>query len=106
MVKAVLSRKLLGLGAQPAGTTTGAGRTLVELHQGQVQGRLSGVKEEEGPVGEGGIRMAARVVEWNREKENLQRRDGLKDVVMWDPERDEMPSPFLARKGRGIIRGL
>ena len=27
------------------------------------------------------------------------------DVMIWDPERDEMPSPFLARKGRGVLSG-
>ena len=27
------------------------------------------------------------------------------DVTVWDPERDEMPSPFLAKKGRGVLPG-
>lgn len=26
-------------------------------------------------------------------------------VTVWDPERDEMPSPFLAKKGRGVLPG-
>ena len=30
---------------------------------------------------------------------------GKEDVTIWDPERDEMPSPFLARKGRNILPG-
>jgi len=27
-------------------------------------------------------------------------------VTVWDPERDEMPSPFLQRAGRGILAGV
>ncbi|KAL9090988.1 MAG: hypothetical protein Q9159_001614 [Coniocarpon cinnabarinum] len=27
------------------------------------------------------------------------------DVTVWDPERDEMPSPFLAKKGRNVLPG-
>lgn len=27
-------------------------------------------------------------------------------VTMWDPERDEMPSPFLQRAGRGVLAGV
>lgn len=29
----------------------------------------------------------------------------MANVTVWDPERDEMPSPFLARAGRGILPG-
>lgn len=58
----------------------GGGRTLVELAQARGGGGGSAGK------GEGG----GRLVERERERE-----------VLWDPERDEMPSPFLVRGGRG-----
>ncbi|MCJ1434384.1 G2-specific serine/threonine protein kinase [Xylographa pallens] len=94
MVKAVLSRNLLG------GQASGPGRTLVELSQGRAAGSDPMVEKERAvaqwPM-EGAVKIAARVVSW----ENLRENQGLaKDVAMWDPERDEMPSPFLARKGR------
>ncbi|MCJ1283036.1 G2-specific serine/threonine protein kinase [Xylographa opegraphella] len=94
MFKAVLSRNLLG------GQAGGQGRTLVELSQGRVAAPDPiGAKERaeaQWPV-EGAIKIAARVVSW----ENLRENHGPpKDVAMWDPETDEMPSPFLARKGR------
>ena len=54
----------------------------------------------------GVVRQAQRiekgVVEEAR-KENLRERE--RDVPVWDPERDEMPSPFLVKGGgRGTRR--
>jgi len=57
----------------------GGGRTLVELQQARAGGRVVGGGENM----EGG---------------------GRGEVVVWDPERDEMPSPFLVRGGRGLRR--
>lgn len=73
--KAVLHRNLLG---------NGTGRTLVELAQARAGGAPSfpsgGEKGFEAPG--------------SRERE----------APVWDPERDEMPSPFLVRGGRGLRR--
>lgn len=52
------------------------GRTLVELAQARAGRTLEG-------EGKGG---------------------GAEDVPVWDPERDEMPSPFLVRRGRMAVR--
>jgi len=57
----------------------GGGRTLVELQQARAGGRVVG----------GGDKMEG---------------GGRGEVVVWDPERDEMPSPFLVRGGRGLRR--
>ena len=84
MFKAVTSRNMLG-GAV-------GGRTLVELQQGRVAAKEMEVGAKEMAEEDDGVRMVARVVDMEREK----------DVVTWDPERDEMPSPFLARKGRAM----
>ncbi|MCJ1416377.1 G2-specific serine/threonine protein kinase [Xylographa parallela] len=94
MVKAVLSRNLLG------GQAGGPGRTLVELSQGRAAGPDPMAERERAAAqwpAEGAVKIAARVVSWENLRENL---GPAKDVAMWDPERDEMPSPFLARKGR------
>ena len=103
MFKAVMQRNLLVHGAG-AGATGVGGRTLVELAQARAGGVAYGsgvgtgtgmsgkMGEEEVVVGEGGVRMAVRIVERERE------------AVLWDPERDEMPSPFLVRGGRGLRR--
>ena len=58
------------------------GRTLVELSQARA-GRPS----------------QAQVVE-----KNMFNEDRKENIVIWDPEKDEMPSPFLARGGKGIRR--
>ena len=102
MVKAVLSRNLLG-----GAVGGGQGRTLVELSQGRAAAAAAAgpdpVAEREMErtplqwLGEGAVKIAARVVSWENLREN---QSPLGDVAMWDPERDEMPSPFLARKGR------
>lgn len=74
MFKAVVQRNLLGQGQ--------GGRTLVELAQARGGGvGLVGKSERDGK---------------ERERE--------REVPVWDPERDEMPSPFLVRGGRGLRR--
>ena len=69
------------------------GRTLVELAQARAGGRPVEVDQSgesakttdrRPTVGNGEIKLAAKMAE-----------------VVWDPEKDEMPSPFLARNGRG-----
>lgn len=126
MLKAVVSKNMFGaaiggtaaalagpgtsgagtaVGVPDAGVGLGQGRTLVELNHNMHQGRavdvmkavLRDVEEEE--KGEGGVRMAARVLQWESRKE-----ESAREEVVWDPEQDEMPSPFLARKGRGVVR--
>ncbi len=82
MFKAVMQRNLLG---QNGG---GGGRTLVELAQAR-----AGVVSQAQRIEKG-------VVEEAR-KENSRDRE----APVWDPERDEMPSPFLVKGGgRGIRR--
>lgn len=78
MLKAVMQRNLLG--------QNGGGRTLVELAQARAGGISQAQKIEKG------------LSEESR-KENV-RTSG--EIPVWDPERDEMPSPFLVRGGRGI----
>ena len=72
MVKAVLSKNMLG---------AGVGRTLVELAQAR-----DGSAETTNPGGQA-VRKAG-----------IEKRD--MEVAIWDWEIDDMPSPFLARKGR------
>ena len=80
MFKAVMQRHVFG--------QNGGGRTLVEL----AQARAGGLSQAQ--------RVEKAVVEETK-KENL--RSGG-DVPLWDPERDEMPSPFLVRGGKGLRR--
>lgn len=92
------------VGGLGTGVGLGQGRTLVELNQNMHQGRVVDVmkavlKDVEEEKGEGGVRMAARVLQWESKRE-----ESAREEVVWDPERDEMPSPFLARKGRGLVR--
>ena len=61
----------------------GGGRTLVELAQARAGGVSAAAKLEEGAG--------------KMSKEN--------EIPIWDPERDDMPSPFLSRVGKGV-RGL
>ncbi|KAL8716149.1 MAG: hypothetical protein Q9220_000054 [cf. Caloplaca sp. 1 TL-2023] len=87
MLKAVMQRNLLG----PSGQ---GGRTLVELAQARA----------------GGTQSAAPVVGAKGMMENgdfpfsapFKRRES--EVPVWDPEKDEMPSPFLVRGGKGLRR--
>lgn len=78
MFKAVMQRNFL--------SHNGGGRTLVELAQARAGGISQAQKIEKG-LGE------------DSRKENL---SSSGEVPIWDPERDEMPSPFLVRGGRGM----
>ena len=80
MFKAVMQRNLFG--------QNGGGRTLVEL----AQARAGGISQAQ--------RVEKEVVEENK-KENV---IGGGVAPVWDPERDEMPSPFLVRGGKGLRR--
>lgn len=80
MFKAIMQRNLFG--------QNGGGRTLVELAQARAGGLSQAQRAEKDIVDE-------------YKKENL--RSGG-DVPIWDPERDEMPSPFLVRGGKGLRR--
>lgn len=73
MVKAVLARNM----------NVGTGRTLVELAQARAGGRPLSMD-----MGRG-VKISA---------ERMERE--LPPVPVWDPERDEMPSPFLSRTRR------
>ncbi|KAI9879343.1 MAG: G2-specific serine/threonine protein kinase [Pleopsidium flavum] len=85
MFKAVMQRNM-------------GGRTLVELAQARAGGRplddggetddSSDTKTKKQTMGDGEIKLAARLVD--------------RSEVVWDPERDEMPSPFLVRSGKGM----
>ncbi|KAF7513440.1 hypothetical protein GJ744_008734 [Endocarpon pusillum] len=75
MVKAVLARNM----------NVGTGRTLVELAQARAGGRPLSVD-----MGKG-FRNGV-------DRERMERE--LPPVPIWDPERDEMPSPFLSRTKR------
>ena len=81
VVKAVMHRNL----------NAGQGRTLVELAQARAGGRP--LSMDVGKPSQG-MKLAADQME----------RD-LPSVPIWDPERDEMPSPFLAR-GTKVIRTI
>jgi serine/threonine protein kinase len=59
------------------------GRTLVELSQA----RAGGV--DRSPEKSGGIKVAVKLAEM--------------EAAIWDPEKDEMPSPFVARAGRRTV---
>ena len=73
MMKAVTTRNM----------NVGPGRTLVELAQARAGGR---------PISmDGGKAMKDRPERLDRE---------MPPVPVWDPERDEMPSPFLTRARR------
>ena len=84
MLKAVVQRNMMG---QNSTTTTG-GRTLVELAQARA-GMPSQVPRYE-------------KMESIDRKEN--RRGSGESAPVWDPEQDEMPSPFLIRGARGMRR--
>lgn len=81
MVKAVMHRNL----------NAGQGRTLVELAQARAGARP--ISTDMGKPSQS-VKLATDQME----------RD-LPPVPVWDPERDEMPSPFLAR-GTKVIRGI
>ena len=79
MFKAVTQRNFLG---------NGGGRTLVELAQAR-----TGAVAAEVPV---------RSAEEKDADRSRQRSDDT--VPIWDPEKDEMPSPFLIRGAKGLRR--
>lgn len=79
MLKAVTQRNFLG---------NGGGKTLVELSQARTGGIGNGL-----PAG----RSEEKDMELERERSN--------DIpTVWDPERDEMPSPFLVRGAKALRR--
>ncbi|KAL9098634.1 MAG: hypothetical protein Q9163_005745 [Psora crenata] len=83
MYKAVMQRNLLG-------QNSGGGRTLVELAQARagIPNQVQRVEKED--------------FDGVERKENLA--GGEENAPLWDPEKDEMPSPFLIRGGRGVRR--
>lgn len=80
MLKAVVQRNLLG--------QNGGGRTLVELAQARAGAPSAAQRLEKIILCEGA-------------NENM---SAVGDAPLWDPERDEMPSPFLSRAGKGLRR--
>ena len=80
MFKAIVQRNLLG--------QNNGGRTLVELAQARAGAATQAQKIEKG-LGE------------ESRKENF---SNSSDVPVWDPEKDEMPSPFLVRGSKGLRR--
>ena len=82
MFKAVMQRNLLG--------QSGGGRTLVELAQARAGIPNNAQRIEQGQLG--GVDR----------QEN--RRGSAEHAPIWDPEKDEMPSPFLVRGGKGMRR--
>ena len=88
----------INVGSNPGGNGAGlgAGRTLVELAQAR-----TGVSSNNasatvaGPPG-----LGSKGEEHGRHGENV--RPAATAPAVWDPERDEMPSPFLVRNRRGV----
>ncbi|KAL9019666.1 MAG: hypothetical protein Q9185_003069 [Variospora sp. 1 TL-2023] len=87
MLKAVMQRNMLGQGGQ-------GGRTLVEL----AQARAGGTQSAAPTVGAKGIMETGDVpiaAPFKRHES---------EVPLWDPEKDEMPSPFLVRGTKNLRR--
>ncbi|KAL8628089.1 hypothetical protein Q9189_006225 [Teloschistes chrysophthalmus] len=84
MLKAVMQRNMLGQGGA-------GGRTLVEL----AQARAGGTQSAAPAVGAKGMMETGEMF-------TAKRRES--EVPVWDPERDEMPSPFLVRGVKGVRR--
>lgn len=74
------------------------GRTLVELAQARAGGRAVEIDGNQSPEPKGRA-FAARMAEKNGEKSEKG------EPPVWDPERDEMPSPFLVRN-RAFLRKI
>ncbi|KAL8946585.1 MAG: hypothetical protein Q9222_007038 [Ikaeria aurantiellina] len=87
MLKAVMQRNMLGTGGQ-------GGRTLVEL----AQARAGGTQSAAPAVGAKGMMENG---DFPFPAPSKQRES---EVPVWDPEKDEMPSPFLVRGGKGLRR--
>ncbi|KAI4153510.1 MAG: hypothetical protein LQ341_000533 [Variospora aurantia] len=87
MLKAVMQRNMLGQGGQ-------GGRTLVELAQARAGGTQSAAPTvgAKGMIETGDVPIAA----------PFKRHES--EVPLWDPEKDEMPSPFLVRGTKNLRR--
>lgn len=87
MLKAVMQRNMLGQGGQ-------GGRTLVELAQARAGGTQSAAPTvgAKGMMETGDVPIAA----------PFKRHES--EVPLWDPEQDEMPSPFLVRGTKNLRR--
>ena len=85
MLKAVMARNMLGQGGQ-------GGRTLVEL----AQARAGGTQSAAPTVGAKGVLETGELPA----EPAFRRRES--EVPVWDPEKDEMPSPFLVRGTKGM----
>ncbi|KAI4273197.1 MAG: hypothetical protein LQ337_004804 [Flavoplaca oasis] len=85
MLKAVMARNMLGQGGQ-------GGRTLVEL----AQARAGGTQSAAPTVGAKGMLETGDLPA----APAFRRRES--EVPVWDPEKDEMPSPFLVRGTKGM----
>ena len=85
MLKAVMQRNILGQGGQ-------GGRTLVELAQARAGGNQSAAPTigAKGMMEFGDMPIVA----------PFKRHES--EVPLWDPEKDEMPSPFLVRGSKGM----
>ncbi|KAL8839659.1 MAG: hypothetical protein Q9170_001665 [Blastenia crenularia] len=85
MLKAVMQRNMLGQGGQ-------GGRTLVELAQARAGGvpNAAPTVGAKGTMETGEFSIAA----------PFKRRES--EAPLWDPERDDMPSPFLVRGTKGM----
>ncbi|KAL8808529.1 MAG: hypothetical protein Q9182_000080 [Xanthomendoza sp. 2 TL-2023] len=90
MLKAVMARNMLGQGGQGGQ----GGRTLVELAQARAGGTQSAtlILGSKGIVETGELPTVPA----------FKRRES--DVPVWDPEKDEMPSPFLVRGTKALRR--
>ncbi|KAL8773476.1 MAG: hypothetical protein Q9209_001580 [Squamulea sp. 1 TL-2023] len=86
MLKAVMARNMLG------GQGGQGGRTLVEL----AQARAGGTQSAAPTVGAKGILETGELPA----APAFRRRES--EVPVWDPEQDEMPSPFLVRGTKGM----
>ncbi|KAH0538081.1 hypothetical protein FGG08_005293 [Glutinoglossum americanum] len=86
------------------------GRTLVELAQARAGGRpvsvlgTSGDNSAELTTARTNIAVKRQTMAGGEIK--LASKMAEKEVAVWDPERDEMPSPFLHRGGKGVRRLL
>jgi NIMA (never in mitosis gene a)-related kinase len=80
------------------------GRTLVELQQARAGGRpMSAFGNAPENVSPKRATFKERVAGERRVSGSSGSGSGSESVAVWDPERDEMPSPFLVRQKR-IVR--
>lgn len=92
------SRKDENADMKPASNNHIQGRTLVELQQARTSAPGVAVHDfGDEPPQDVPPKKVGGGAENTRPSAN---------VTVWDPERDEMPSPFLARAGRGILPGV